>query len=231
MYEIVSGPMVWAAFGLFFLGLIVQGYRFFTGTHKKAQKYLPPGPPKEKKKKLKPKKKITINGTIAWASSLWLRSWGAFRGSIAGTHPLMTFVTVVFHVLLFVTPIFVLAHNTMIGWELPSFPEAFADFLTVIVLICVSIFLFRRIFFRRVRAISTWYDYAVLLITAAPFITGFLAYHQVGDYRTMIIIHMIAGEAMLVLIPFTRLGHALFFFLYRFTIGGEYSFGQGKRAW
>ena len=71
----------------------------------------------------------------------------------------------------------------------------------------------------------------VLLITVAPFVTGFLAYHQWFDYRTVILLHILAGEVMLVTIPFTKLGHMLFLFLYRFLIGSEHSFSQGSRTW
>jgi hypothetical protein len=44
-------------------------------------------------------------------------------------------------------------------------------------------------------------------------------------------IHILSGVAMLIMIPFTKLGHMLFFFLYRFLIGSEYSFARGARAW
>jgi nitrate reductase gamma subunit len=45
------------------------------------------------------------------------------------------------------------------------------------------------------------------------------------------IVHIVSGELMLMLIPFTKLGHMIYFFFYRLLIGSEYSFGQGKRAW
>jgi hypothetical protein len=44
-------------------------------------------------------------------------------------------------------------------------------------------------------------------------------------------LHILSGEAMLITLPFTKLGHMLFFFLYRFLIGNEYSFAKGARAW
>jgi hypothetical protein len=45
------------------------------------------------------------------------------------------------------------------------------------------------------------------------------------------ILHILAGEVMLMAIPFTKLGHMLFFFFYRFFIGSEYSFVRGTRSW
>jgi hypothetical protein len=44
-------------------------------------------------------------------------------------------------------------------------------------------------------------------------------------------LHILSGEIMLIALPFTKLGHMLFFFLYRFLIGSEYSFVRGTRTW
>ena len=71
----------------------------------------------------------------------------------------------------------------------------------------------------------------ILLIAAAPFLTGYIAYHQWFNYDTVITLHILAGEVMLISIPFTKLGHMLFFFLYRFLIGNEYSFARGEKTW
>ncbi len=126
-------------------------------------------------------------------------------------------------------------HNILLdqswGFSLLSLPESIADVLTVVVLVCAAFFLSRRLFLSRVRAISTFYDYLVLLIAVAPFLTGYFAYHQWFDYDTVMTLHILAGEIMLITIPFTKLGHMLFFFLYRFLIGSEYSFARGARAW
>jgi hypothetical protein len=71
----------------------------------------------------------------------------------------------------------------------------------------------------------------ILLIAVAPFLTGYFAYHQWFNYDTVMALHILSGEAMLITLPFTKLGHMLFFFLYRFLIGNEYSFAKGARAW
>ena len=126
---------------------------------------------------------------------------------------------------------FLLAHQEMIGFRFLHLPDAVADVMTLVVIAGGIFFLQRRLVTPYVNNVTYLSDYLLILAVMAPFVTGYLAYHQWFDYRTTLIVHMLAGEAMLVLIPFTRLGHALFFFLYRFTIGGEYSFGQGKRAW
>ena len=144
-------------------------------------------------------------------------------------------MTSVFHVFLIGVPIFLLGHNILLdqsrGLRLWSLPESITDVLTLVILICVAFFLARRLFLARVRAITTLYDYVMLLIALAPFLTGYLAYHQWFDYDTVMTLHILAGEVMLITLPFTKLGHMLFFFLYRFLIGNEYSFAKGARAW
>jgi len=132
-------------------------------------------------------------------------------------------------------PIFCLGHNVLlrqaIGFSFFSVPDGMTNFLTILILLGILFFFLRRLVVPRVRAVSAPYDHAVLLITAAPFLTGLLAYYQWGDYRTMITYHALAGDLMLVAIPFTKLGHMVFFFFARFFLGSEYSFGRGGRVW
>jgi nitrate reductase gamma subunit len=223
MYEFIRGPMIWISFLIFIIGLLYQVLRFFTLTGKKELVFidLPFNPDKPPKKELSQR-------IADWLVSLKKRT-------ILGTHPVMTVITSVFHVCLFIIPLFLLGHNILLdeawGISLWSFCESLSDGLTWIPLVCGAIFLFRRIFIRKVRAISTVYDYLILLITLVPFLTGTFAYHQWFDYQTVIFLHILAGEVMFVTMPFTKLGHMLFFFFYRFFIGSEYSFSRGTRTW
>jgi nitrate reductase gamma subunit len=219
MVDFIRGPLVIIAFGIFILGLVFQFIQFFRLTKKKEWVY----PPLEVKSEKK----------TAW-------KWVAFcfvslKGTLWKTDPLTTIMTSVFHVCLIAVPIFLLGHNVLLdqSWGLSflNLPELMTDVLTVVVLVCVAFFLGRRLFLPRVRAITTAYDYLILLIAAAPFLTGHFAYHQWFHYETVMTIHILAGEVMLITIPFTKLGHMLFFFLYRFFIGNEYSFARGARAW
>jgi hypothetical protein len=64
----------------------------------------------------------------------------------------------------------------------------------------------------------------MLSMSFLPFITGFLAYHQVVlPPKTMTILHMLSGELMLVAIPFTRLAHMFYFFLTRSFMGSQFA--------
>jgi nitrate reductase gamma subunit len=217
MYDFVRGPLLWVAFIVFFGGLVYQVIQFFALTRRKEPVFAPSNSKGE--------------GSVRTYKD-WL---DLLRNTILGTHPVMTIVTSVFHVCLFIAPIFLLAHGILFyeswGIDVWSFSESTTDVLTVVFLICGLFFILRRIFVRQVRAITTAYDYIFLIIAIAPFLSGYMAYHQWFDYRTMLIAHILAGELMLIVIPFTKLGHMLFFFLYRFLIGSEYSFGQGTRTW
>jgi nitrate reductase gamma subunit len=240
VYAFASGPGVWLAFGLFLAGLVIQGLRFYKSTRSRELRLLPPAPAAEAPAKAPPKGggKLPLFErllNLADAAGQPLdRILEKTCRTVLVTQPFMTALTVTFHVLLFATPLFLLAHNVLlaesVGFHLPHVPDGMADVMTALFLLCGAAFLFRRMFVGRVRAITTGYDYFIFLVTLLPFATGFLAYHQIGDYGTMIVLHVLSGELMLVLIPFTRLGHALFFFLYRFLLPGEYSFGQGRRA-
>jgi nitrate reductase gamma subunit len=217
MYDFVRGPLLWVAFIVFFGGLVYQVIQFFALTRRKDPVFAPSNSEGEE----------SVRTYRDWLDLL--------RNTILGTHPVMTIVTSVFHVCLFIAPIFLLAHGILFyeswGIDVWSFSESTTDVLTVIFLICGVFFILRRIVVRQVRAITTAYDYIFLIIAIAPFLSGYMAYHQWFDYRTMLIAHILAGELMLIVIPFTKLGHMLFFFLYRFLIGSEYSFGQGTRTW
>lgn len=219
MVGFIQGQLVSIAFVIFILGLIFQFIQFFKLTKKKEWIY----PPLE----VKPEKKTAGQWVTFCLASL--------NGTLWKTDPLITIVTSVFHVFLILVPLFLLGHNILLnqswGLSLWSLPESITDILTLVVLICVAFFLGRRLFLSRVRVITSLYDYAILLIALAPFLTGYLAYHQWFHYDTVMTVHVLAGEVMLITIPFTKLGHMLFFFLYRFLIGNEYSFARGERTW
>ena len=219
MYDFIRGQFVSIAFIIFILGLIFQLIQFFRLTQKKEWVYPPLDVKREKR-------------TIGKWAAFCLAS---LNGTLWKTDPLITVVTSVFHVFLILVPILLLGHNILLdqswGLSLWSLPESITDILTLVFLICVAFFLGRRLFLSRVRAITTLYDYVILLIAAAPFLTGYIAYHQWFNYDTVITLHILAGEVMLISIPFTKLGHMLFFFLYRFLIGNEYSFARGEKTW
>jgi len=223
VYDFIRGPLLWFSFIVFMAGLLFQIYKIFSITEKK-----------ERPKLIREEaKKSGLAGIKNYLTGKFSRV--NVKGTILGTQPHMALLSAVFHACLIVTPFFVLAHNILLfeSWRfrLPSFSESTTDILAIIFLACAFLYLLRRIFLPTVRAVSEIYDYILLLIAAAPFVTGFLAYHQLGDYKTIVILHILSGELMLVALGLTKLGHMAFFFFVRTNIGSEYSFRGGSRSW
>jgi nitrate reductase gamma subunit len=221
MYDMVRGPLVWVSFLIFIFGTIIQVKRFY------------------RLSRLKPMLKLTADESLTAAPlpvAKWRYRLRMLRLTILGRQPMMVFFTTAFHLCLIVTPLFVMGHNMLLdmswGISFPSFSDKVSDALTVVVILTGLYFFYRRMFTYRVMVITTAYDYILLLIATAPFITGFLAYHQVFDYHVLIFLHMLSGEIMLVAIPFTKLIHMPFFFINRFVMIHENTFGQGgSRIW
>jgi nitrate reductase gamma subunit len=223
MYDFVRGPLMWLSSIIFIFGIIYRTVQLFVLTRKKEAVSCT----KKKIKKSSPKDYSSEEKKF----ELLL----AFQNSLLGKNPVMAIVSFIFHTCLFIAPIFAAGHALSLyeswGFSFITLPDNFIDLLTIIFLACILFFLMRRIVIPRVKSISTPYDYLLLFITAAPFITGFYAYHQYFDYKTVITLHILAGELMLIVMPFTKLGHMVFFFFIRILIGNEYSFGKGKRVW
>jgi nitrate reductase gamma subunit len=181
LYDFIRGPMVWISFIIFFFGVVFQVLRFMSLLKAQPIETFEPGPGKiinrqtashlamDRSRKGRFKKGPDKKDWIVW-----------FKLSIAGVNPFMTFVTTVFHVLLIGVPVFVLGHNILLdnafGISMVSLPENVSDVLTGIVILCILVFLFRRLFFERVRIITGYEDFLLLSLAAAPFVTGYLAY-------------------------------------------------------
>jgi len=224
VYDFIRGPMVWISFIVFIFGSIFQIFRMISLMQNQKILKLNAGPGRFISTKPSPDDKKD------WL--MWLKL------SIAGINPFMTSITIVFHVLLIMLPFLVLGHNILLdnafGISMVSLPENISDFLTLLVIFCTLIFLYRRMFLDRVKMITGYEDYLFLFLAAAPFITGYLAYHLVFvNYKLMITLHILSGELMLMAVPFTKFIHMIYLVIVRFTVTSEYSLGNGSgsRTW
>lgn len=157
------------------------------------------------------------------------------KRTMLGRKPIFSLITIAFHVLLIVLPLVTVGHNILmdeyLGFNLPTLSEGLVDNLTLLFLGLAGFFVVRRLTVPTVRSITTWRDWLALLVAVAPFATGWMTYHQVFPYTTMLYIHIICGELMLIAIPFTKLVHMPFFFFARFFIRNELTIGRGSRKW
>jgi nitrate reductase gamma subunit len=216
MYEFVTGPLACVAFGIFVIGMIVKAISVI---------------------RLASKKDKVVFNHWSWSWSFrsvyrWLIPFGSRS---MREKPVLTTAFFVFHICLLAIPIFLLGHNILwderwgITWW--SFSETTADYLTLLFVAAAVVLILRRLLLADMRIVTTAYDYLLLAIVAAPFVTGYFAYHQWFDYKTVLIIHILCGEIMLIAIPFTKLSHMLLFFLTRAHIGSEMGQRRGAKTW
>jgi len=64
-----------------------------------------------------------------------------------------------------------------------------------------------------------------------PFFFFFLAYRFEFGYDFIMFLHVLFGEAMLIIAPFSKFFHMIFFFFNRFFVAGEHTIGKPTRIW
>ena len=130
----------------------------------------------------------------------------------------------VFHIGLFVTIFLFAPHILMfkdvIGFGWPSIPTSIVDAITVVSIIALLAILVNRMRNTVLKFITTKEDYLVWLVTILPLITGYIAFHRIGATpSTLLAIHILSVELLLVVFPFTKLMHTFTVFLSRWYSG------------
>lgn len=215
-YAFVTGPLVWVAFIVFAGGCLFRLIRMIILVNKKEN---------------------FIFTYISFKYSLrsifhWIIPFATVN---MRKHPILTLVSFAFHICLLAVPIFLLSHIVLVdeSWSVRwlSLPDRAADIMAVIVIAGCLFFLFRRITQKEVKYVTSFSDFVLLVIVAAPFITGFIAYHQWLHYQLFVILHILTGEIMLIAIPFTRLSHMIFSPFTRAYMGSEFGGIRRARDW
>jgi nitrate reductase gamma subunit len=230
LYDLVRGPAFLLTVFVFVFGMALRAVQFARFTRLSR---LAPVPQAARAAGAGIAPLLLVGRSALSKAYLRLRLWE--RNTVFSTHPVMSRVSVVFHVLLFLCPLLLPAHNILayqaLGVSIFTLPETVIDWLTVAFMAACLFFLVRRLAAARVRALTRPIDYLILALVAAPFVTAYLAYHQFFAYRTVLLVHMIVGEIAIMAIPFTKLGHMPFLLFARFFVGGEYAWKPGNRRW
>lgn len=216
MYEFVTGPLAIIAFAVFFIGLIWRFIWYVKGLNWQMDRV-------SYGENVSYGVKGAIRSIVRWLLPFGTHSWRFYPG--------FTVMVFAFHLCLLITPVFLLGHNLLLeerwGVRLPALPEALADIMTLAVIVAAFFIFLRRMALPEVRILTKAYDIILILIAVAPFVTGFLAYHQLGDYKFWLIAHILCGEIMLVAIPLTKLSHFILFFLSRAQLGMDFGIKRG----
>ncbi len=213
IYEIVRGPLLWIAFFVFLGGIFYNIFIFL----KKA------------------KRDPILYGYLSFSHVLksyffWFLPYGSYS---MRKRPLTTLISYSFHIGLLLVPIFFLGHIELWkeswGIEWYGFPNKVSDALTLLTIFTGSILFVRRLIIKDVKYLSTSSDYFLLLLVILVFLTGFLAKNQlILNYKLIAVLHILLGELMLILIPFTRLSHIIYFWFIRAHTASE--FGKVRRS-
>jgi nitrate reductase gamma subunit len=215
VYELVRGPFAWIAFVTFALGSLYRIiFLLLTGKKEAVPNY---------SKSANDAARSILHGLLPFGST-YMRQ-----------QPLFTIVTFLFHLCVVILPIFLLAHIVLwyeswgiLWWSLP---DMLADAMTLWVMLACLYFIVRRLFVPEVKQVSRPGDFVLLITILLIFLSGFLAYHQWGPYRPILILHVISSEILLMALPFSRLGHMLFFYFSRAYMGAEYGKILKARDW
>ncbi len=216
IYNFVSGPLAWIAWGIFLVGSLYRFISMYNLAKAKdgssiAYMSLPYG----------------LRSILNWMIPFNALGWKS--------DPLMTVTTFAFHIGFLLVAVFLGAHvvlwDTAFGISIPSLPTQAGDIISFVVLAGCAVFAYRRVALPHVKGVTRPKDWFALIIVALPFLTGVLAYHQVGPVLMMTTLHMLAGEALLALIPFTRLSHALFVLFTRAYMGSEFGAVRNSKDW
>jgi len=215
VYELVRGPFAWIAFVTFALGSLYRIiFLLLTGKKEAVPNY---------SKSANDAARSILHGLLPFGST-YMRQ-----------QPLFTIVTFLFHICVVILPIFLLAHIVLWyeSWEILcwSLPDMLADAMTLWVMLACLYFIVRRLFVPEVKQVSRPGDFVLLITILLIFLSGFLAYHQWGPYRPILILHVISSEILLMALPFSRLGHMLFFYFSRAYMGAEYGKILKARDW
>jgi len=216
LYSVLAGPLAWIAIVVFVGGLLFQLLRRIIQAYRKERfifSYM--------------SLKYGLRSIGHWILPFGALNWRR--------HPVLTVMTFAFHICLIIAPLFLSAHYILvdeaIGLNWWVLPDHAADAMTMIVVAVCVFFAVRRLVRREIRFVTGASDYILLFFVAAPFISGMISFHQWGDPRVSSILHMLFGEILLVIVPFTRLSHMVFSIFTRSYIGSEFGMVRKAKDW
>lgn len=216
VYAFLTGPGLAVSLAVFFGGLIFRLVRYFLGLDWRLERVA-------YKPWLAQGMKGGLHSAVKWLIPFGTYGWRA--------QPFFTLCFILFHAGAVLVPFFLIGHNIVLeesfGFSFPALPQIITDILTVGVIIGAAFICLRRVALAEVRILTTWYDYFILALATVPFITGFVARMHWGSYDAWLLCHIISGELMLLLAPFTKLSHIVLYFASRWQLGADYAIKRG----
>lgn len=190
MYEILTGPLLWIAFAVFFGGLTARVVMYFRGLDWRLDRVA-----------YKPHMNYGIKGAIRsvyrWLLPFGTHGWRA--------KPLFTIMFFAFHFGLVIVPLFLEGHAVMIrnglgiGW--PAMPQILADVLAIAALLGGLGIAVRRVLLPEVRILTDIKDVMLLVLTLTLLASGIMASYHTANYSFWINLHVLCGVIVLLTAP------------------------------
>ena len=160
-------------------------------------------------------------------------------GRLWRQRPIYSVISFVFHIGMIVTPFFLASHillwRNAVGFGWPALPQTVANWLALLVLFTGTGIFLGRVLPSAARKLSKLQDFLWPLLIMTPFATGYIASNAVispRTYQEMMVIHIYAGDLILLMIPFTKLAHCVLAPLSQLVTGIAWKFpaGAGDRV-
>ena len=163
-----------------------------------------------------------------WSVFKWLIPFGTYGWRKQGFTAIAFFL---FHIGVVLCPLFLAGHMVFmedaLGFSFPSLPVAVGDVFAILGFGGGILLLLRRIALPQVRFLTDRKDIAILALCLITLATGLIARFDLFAYDFMLGLHMLSGEIILVLAPFTKLSHMALFFASRAQLGIDYAVKRG----
>jgi nitrate reductase gamma subunit len=174
----------------------------------------------------------TANSWRGGARTIFLRMWPKREFFAPTAFQLLMGYT--FHIGLAITVFGFIPHIEFIrgltGLSWPGLPNDLVIRVGGVTVFALGVMLIRRIGHPVLRFISDWDDYFSWALTITPLLTGIMAYAHFGPrYETMLGIHVLSFDLLLIWFPFGKLMHAFLFVPSR-AIEGKAFERKGVRA-
>ena len=130
----------------------------------------------------------------------------------------------VFHIGFFVALFFLGQHielfDLAFGVSWPALPRQVVELSAIFAIGALIAVAITRVMDPVRRLLTTPQDWLGIIVTALPLVTGFLAInHMVDPYEMIMALHILSVELLMVVLPFTKLAHAVTFVLSRYYQG------------
>ena len=197
LLEIARGPLFRLSFAILILGLarliLLDVWGAYSAYRKAGDKEIP--------------WKLLIRRGLEWLIPV---------KRVARNRPVYSIFSILFHVGLLIVPIFLFAHvqlwNQSVGIAWFTIPYEAAQWLTISTIVFAFALLIARLFNITSSFISRKQDYLWPVLLLLPFVSGFICAQMnvnAETYRFFMLIHILSGDLIFILIPFTKIAHCV----------------------